>query len=64
MDKMTTGAILLIVGIAILVESIFADGIGVGNLTGFGPNQIVGTIVGAVLTAGGLFLMIKARKEP
>ena len=64
MDKMTLGAVLLIVGIGVLVESVFADGIGVGNLTGFGPNQTIGTIVGAVLTAVGLFLMIKARRQP
>jgi hypothetical protein len=63
MDKMTIGAVLLLIGIAVLVESVFADGIGVGNLTSFGPNQVIGTIVGAILTAGGLFLMIKARKE-
>ena len=60
---MTLGAVFLIVGIAILVESIFADGIGVGNLTSFGWHQVIGTIVGAILTAGGLFLMIKTRKE-
>ena len=60
---MTIGAILLIVGIAVLVESIFADGIGVGNLTGFGRHQIIGTVVGAVFTGGGLLLLIKARKE-
>lgn len=60
---MTLGAILLIVGIAILVESVFADGIGVGNMTSFGRNQAIGTVLGAVLTGGGLFLMINARKE-
>jgi len=63
MDKMTLGAVLLIVGIAVLVESVFADGIGVGNLTSFGRTQTIGTVIGAVLTAGGLFLMLKARKE-
>jgi len=60
---MTLGAVLLIIGIAVLVESVFADGIGVGNLTGFGRNQTIGTVIGAVLTAGGIFLMLKARKE-
>jgi hypothetical protein len=63
MDKMTFGAVLLLVGIAVLVESVFADGIGVGNLTSFGRTQIMGTVLGLVVTAGGLFLMIKARKE-
>ena len=63
MDKMTIGAVLLLIGIAVLVESVFADGIGVGNLTSFGRTQTIGTLVGVVLTAGGLFLVIKARKE-
>ncbi len=61
MDKMTLGAIVLIVGIAILVESLFADGIGIGVSPNFGYNQAIGTTVGAVLTAGGLFLMLKSR---
>ena len=61
MDKMTLGAVLLIVGIAILVESLFADSIGIGNLIDFGRNQAIGSLIGAVLTAGGLFLMIKGR---
>jgi hypothetical protein len=63
MDKMTVGAILLIVGVAILVESVFADGIGVGNLTSFGRTQTIGTILGVILTGGGLFVMIKSRKD-
>jgi len=54
---------LLIVGTAVLVISAFADGIGVGNLTNFGRNQAIGTVLGAVLTGSGLFLMINARKE-
>ncbi len=61
MDKMTLGAVVLIVGIAILVESLFADGIGIGFNPNFGYNQAIGTTVGAVLTAGGLFLMIKSK---
>ena len=61
MDKMTLGAVVLIVGIAILVESLFADGIGIGFDPNFGSHQAIGTTVGAVLTAGGLFLMLKSR---
>lgn len=61
MDKMTLGAVVLIVGIAILLESLFADGIGIGINQNFGSNQAIGTAVGAVLTAGGLFLMIKSK---
>ena len=61
MDKMTIGAILFIIGIALLLESLFADPIGIGNRTIFGVYQMTGTVVGAILTSGGLFLLIKHR---
>ena len=61
MDKTTLGAIALIVGIAILFQSLFADGIGIGSNPDFGYNQLIGTVVGGVLAAGGLFLIIKSR---
>jgi len=61
MDKMTLGAVLLIIGIAILLESLFADSIGIGENPTFGHSQVSATIVGAIITAGGLFLMFKAK---
>lgn len=61
MDKTTLGAVILIVGIAILVESLFADGIGIGDYPNFGYNQAIGTTVGAILTAGGLWLLIRSK---
>ena len=61
MDKTTLGAVLLIIGIAILVESLFADAIGIGGHPSFGRTQTSATIVGAIMVAGGLFLMIKAK---
>ena len=64
MDKMILGAVLLIVGIAILVESLFADGIGIGANPEFGSNQLIGSIVGALLTAAGLYLVLKSKSKP
>ena len=61
MDKMTWGAILLMVGVAILLESLLADGIGIGSNPNFGSYQTIGTALGALLTAGGLYLMIKSK---
>ena len=61
MDKTTLAAIALIVGIAILFQSVFADGIGIGVNPIFGYKQLLGTVVGGVLAAGGLFLIIKSR---
>ena len=58
MDKKTLGTVALIVGIAILFLSLFADGIGLGNRPDFGRNQ---AIVGAILTASGVFLVTKTK---
>ncbi len=56
----TVGIILLVVGLVIMVPSLLADIIGLGtDPPGFGEKQIVGTVVGAILTAVGLFLMCK-----
>ncbi len=56
----TVGIILLVVGLVIMVPSLLADIIGIGgDLPGFGQLQILGTVVGAILTAGGLFLKRK-----
>ncbi len=53
----TVGIILLVVGLAILVPSLLADIIGLGEgPPGFGELQIVGTVVGAILTVAGWFL--------
>ncbi len=53
----TVGIILLVVGLVIMIPSLLADIIGIGDPThSFGKLQIVGTVVGAILTAGGWFL--------
>ena len=61
MDKTILGAVALIIGIAVLIESLFADGIGIGSSPHFGHNQLIGTTVGAFLIASGLFLLIKSK---
>ena len=61
MDKMTLGAVLFIVGIAVLMQALFADGIGIGNNPHFGWKQVIGSIAGATFTASGLFYMIKGK---
>ncbi len=53
----TVGIILLVVGLVILIPSLLADFIGLGgDPPEFGELQIVGTEVGAILTAAGWFL--------
>ncbi len=58
MSKKTAGIVALITGIVILGLSLLADRLGLG-VAGFGPMQIAGTIVGAIVIALGLFLILK-----
>ena len=55
----TIGIILLGVGLVILLRFLVADIIGLGRSLGFGYKQIVGTIVGVIMTVAGLVLMGK-----
>lgn len=57
--KKTVGIVLLVVGIVILVLALAADPIGIGGNPDFGRTQIIGTIVGAVVTVVGLILRLK-----
>jgi hypothetical protein len=55
----TASIILLVVGAGLLVASLLADVIGIGDNPGFGRQQTMGTIAGAIVTAVGLFLTLK-----
>lgn len=55
----TVGILLILVGVVILVLSLVADIIGLGGAPGFGYKQILGTIVGAIVTIAGLVLTTK-----
>ena len=57
-SKKTAGIALLVAGIVILILSLVANSIGVGNPSVFGRLQIAGTIVGAIVAAVGLFLTL------
>jgi len=57
MDRKRMGYLLAGIGVALLVVSALADPIGIGEGGGFGWKQAVGVIVGAVLAAGGLWLL-------
>ena len=61
MSKKTAGIVALIAGIVILGLFLLTDRLGLG-MAGFGPVQIAGTIVGAIVIALGLFLTLK--KQP
>ena len=55
----TASIILLLVGIGLLVASLLADVIGIGDSAGFGRQQTTGTAAGVVITAVGLYLTFK-----
>ncbi len=61
MDKKTFSTAVLVVGIVILMASLFADNIGIGSHAGFGPYQAIGSTVGVAVTAVGLFLRVQAK---
>ncbi len=50
MDKKSLGNALLIVGILIVLASLLADIIGIGDSPGFGRYQILWLIVGAIIS--------------
>ncbi|MDY6874590.1 MAG: hypothetical protein SWK90_00070 [Chloroflexota bacterium] len=57
--KKTASTVLLVVGIVILVLSLAADPLGIGGSPVFGRDQIIGTIVGAIVTVVGLILRLR-----
>jgi len=51
--------ILIVIGIIILLVSLLADMIGIGGYPGIGYKQIIGAIVGAVISIIGFILYRK-----
>jgi hypothetical protein len=58
-SKKTVGVVLLVVGIIVLLVSVLADVIGIGNQTVFGYLQIAAAVVGAIVAVVGLVLTLK-----
>jgi hypothetical protein len=58
--RRTAGIVLIVVGIVILALSLFADTLGLGGSNFvFGPRQIAGTILGAIVAVVGLVLTLR-----
>jgi len=55
----TVGIVLLVLGITILALSLAADPAGVGGNPSFEHDQIIGVIVGAIVTIVGLITKLK-----
>ena len=52
---------LLVIGVGLLGVSLLADFLGIGDTYGFGREQILGTVSGAVIAAIGLFLVLRSK---
>ena len=59
----TAPILVLVIGIGLLVASLLADVIGIGDDPGFGSQQTTGTIVGLIITAVGLYLTLKQKSD-
>ncbi len=55
----TPSIIVIVIGVGLLIVSVLADVIGVGDDPGFGNQQKLGTLAGGVITLVGLYLMRK-----
>jgi hypothetical protein len=55
------GVVTLVIGLGLLLASLFADLIGIGQDPGFGTQQIQGTAAGLLITAAG-FLLVRKEK--
>jgi uncharacterized membrane protein YeaQ/YmgE (transglycosylase-associated protein family) len=59
MSNKTIGYALIILGVVVLVVSLAADTLGIGNVPGFGWKQILGAVVGAVVVLGGVWMAMR-----
>jgi hypothetical protein len=61
MNKRTVGFVLVFLGLVMLVVSLAADILRLGNVAGIGWKQILGAVVGAVVALGGVWLVWSKR---
>jgi hypothetical protein len=57
----TANVFVFIIGIGLLVASLLADVIGIGDDPGFGKQQTMGTIAGVVIMVLGFVLTLRAK---
>ena len=59
MDKVNANVVVLVLGVGLLLVSLLADVVGIGDDAGFGPRQTMGTVAGVVVIAIGAYLIKK-----
>ena len=53
MSKRTLGIVLIVLGVLLVILSLSADALGIGNGAGIGWKQILGAVIGVLVAAGG-----------
>ena len=56
LNKKTASIVVLVLGMGLLIVSLSADVLGIGDDPEFGPKQILGTAAGALAALVGLYL--------
>jgi hypothetical protein len=59
MPRKNIGIVFFVLGLVLLVVSLTADWLGIGNVPGFGVKQILGSIAGAMAAILGAWLALK-----
>lgn len=59
MNSKVVGIVLLVLGVVVAVLAAAADKIGIGNPSEFGVRQMVGLVVGAIVTLAGIVFLVR-----
>ena len=59
MNNKTSSMVVIVLGALLLLASLLADVIGIGDDAGFGRQQMMGTIAGVLVLAVGVYLHTK-----
>jgi len=62
MSKKSLGIVLVVAGVVLVIASLGADAMGIGNRLGFGWKQGLGTAAGVMLAAAGVWLSRRSTK--
>ena len=60
LDKLNVATVVVIIGVGLLLVSLLADVLGIGEGHGFGPRQTMGSLAGLVIIATGVYLTRKS----
>ena len=63
MSNKTIGIVLIILGVVLMIVSLAADVIGIGNGTGIGWKQMLGAVVGVLVAVGGGWLALNKQTQ-